>query len=286
MVLTKAARVRKIFLKTLVKPISNLNRTLLGMLRTLPETQKSRCAEHLSHMVHAYNCTRHETTGYSPFFLLFGRHPRLPIDLMFGIESQTNLENHSQHIEKWRKAMTEAYELAGKKSSEVGTRAKQRYDRFLRSSVLLPGDRVLVRYLSKRGGPGKLRSHWEDNFHIVVSHKGEDSPVYEVKPDVGTGGNRILHRNLLLPCNNLPVDIPRKQILKRERRAQKDECRKVQQTPAAPVDDLLYGTSSDDEYKKNLHEPPLCACLRVGGYGGVPQTFSGRETGYTYTVRG
>ena len=92
------------------------------MLRTLPETQKSRWAEHLNHVVHAYNSTRHESTGYSSFFLLFGRHPRLPIDLMFGIDSQTNLENHSEYVAKWRKAMTEAYELADKKSSELSTR--------------------------------------------------------------------------------------------------------------------------------------------------------------------
>ena len=96
------------------------------MLFTLPETQKSRWAEHLNHVVHAYNCTKHGATGYSPFFLLFGRHPRLPVDFMFGIEGQINHENHSQYVEKWRRAMTEAYELAGKKSSEGGARAKQR----------------------------------------------------------------------------------------------------------------------------------------------------------------
>ena len=90
--------------------------------------------------------------------------------------------------------MTEAYELAGKKSSEVRARAKQRYDRLVRSSVLLPGDRVLVRNLSERGGPGKLRSHWEDRVHVVVSRKGDDSPVYEFKPETGSGGSRTLHR--------------------------------------------------------------------------------------------
>lgn len=99
--------------------VESFNQTLPGMLCTLPETQKSRWAEHLNHVVHAYNCTRHESTGYSPFFLLFGRHSHLHVDLVFGIEGQTNHENHSQYVEKWQKAGTEAYELAGRKSREA-----------------------------------------------------------------------------------------------------------------------------------------------------------------------
>ena len=225
--------------------VERFNRTLLGMLRTLPETQKSRWAEHLNHVVHAYNCTKHEATGYSPFFLLFGRHPRLPVDLMFGIEGQINHENHSQYVEKWRRAMTEAYELASKKSSEIGARAKQRYDRFVRSSVLLPGDRVLVRNLSERGGAGKLRSHWEDRVHVVVSRKGDDSPVYEVKPETGSGGRRTLHRNLLLPCNYLPMDIPSKSSQKRAGRAQNDQCSGFQQIPTPQVEELSDDSGSD-----------------------------------------
>ena len=51
---------------------------------------------------------------------------------------------------------------------------------------------------------GKLAEMME-----ILGIEGEDSPVYEVKPEAGTGGNRILHRNLLLPCSYLPIaDFP------------------------------------------------------------------------------
>lgn len=224
--------------------VERFNRTLLGMLRTLPATQRSRWADNLNQVVHAYNCTRHETTGYSPFFLLFGRHPRLPIDLIFGTETQDAHKSHLQYVIKWRKAMTEAYELASTKSNEGGARAKQRYDHRVRGVVLQPGDRVLVRNLSERGGPGKLRPHWEDRIHVVVQRKGDDSPVYEVKPELGTGSTRTLHRNLLLPCNYLPVDIPN-DTATAQRKVKKNSQREKDKKKS-PQRSELENSSSDD----------------------------------------
>ena len=104
--------------------------------------------------------------------------------------------------------MTEAYELASKKSNEGGAQAKQCYDHRVPGVVLQPGDRVLVCNLRERDGPGKLQPHWEDRIHVVVQRKGDDRPVCEVKPELGTGSTRTPVRNLLLLCNYLPVVIP------------------------------------------------------------------------------
>ena len=186
--------------------VERFNRTLLDMFRTLPENQKSRWKDHVNKVVHAYNCTRNDTTGYSPFFLLFRRQPRLPIDLLLDPNLVTTSKTYPQYVSEWKNAMHEAYQLAGRKAKEKGNKAKKHYDRWVRSSVLQPGDRVLVRNLSERGGPGKLRSYWEKDIHVVVRRKSAESPVSEVKPEGTARKRRTLHRNLLLPCDFLPMD--------------------------------------------------------------------------------
>ena len=66
------------------------NKTLLSMLGTLDQDNKSRWPEYLSPLVNAYNCTKHSTTGFSPFLLMFGRMPHLPIDVALGVNSVTS----------------------------------------------------------------------------------------------------------------------------------------------------------------------------------------------------
>ena len=230
--------------------VERMNRTLLSMLRTLPETHKSCWKDHINKLIHAYNCTVHESTGYSPFFLLFGRSPRLPIDVIFDLTVETGAKSHAEYVAKWKSAMQEAYSLASKSARKNAMRGKKNYDKRVRSSALQVGDRVLVRNLTPRGGPGKLRAFWEDQIHIVVARKGEGSPVYDVRPESSQGPTRTLHRNLLLPCDYLPgkpwEDLP---PVKKTKTAAPYHCKDVQ-----PL--VQEGNESDSE-----DELPDVSCL-------------------------
>ena len=57
------------------------------MLRPLQENKKMDWKAHVTTLVHAYNATFHDSTGFSPYFLMFGQHPGLAIDAFLGLNS-------------------------------------------------------------------------------------------------------------------------------------------------------------------------------------------------------
>ena len=230
--------------------VERFNRTLLSMLRTLPESYKSRWHEHLNKVTHAYNCTRNDSTGFSPFYLLFGRHPRLPIDMIFNIDQPSSARSYNEYVQQWKRAMEEAYSIANRRSIAAGEKNKARYDLHAKSIDLHPNDRVLVRNLSERGGPGKLRSYWEKEIHRVIRRKDNFSPVYEIQRENGSGPIRVLHRNLLLPCNELPMDTdaaPQQPISKGRRRNTYHTRSATRLSNSRATDSSISDSESEDE---------------------------------------
>ena len=63
-----------------------MNQTVLAMLRTLPEKYKTSWKDHVNKVIHAYNCTKHSSTEFSAYYLIFGRKPRLPVDIILQTE--------------------------------------------------------------------------------------------------------------------------------------------------------------------------------------------------------
>ena len=181
-----------------------MNRTLISMLSTLSPQQKSDWKSHIASMVHSYNCTRHETTGFTPYHLMFGRKPRLALEVALDIVSEQEPKDYSQYVADLKSSLDEAYKLAQRKSDKSRQHQKAEYDKKVRAANLQEGDRVLVKILAFEGRH-KLSDKWESDSYVVLTKPNPDIPVYDVQKESGKGRIRTLHRNHLLPIGELPI---------------------------------------------------------------------------------
>ena len=181
------------------------NHTLLNMLGTLDTDQKKDWKQYVGAMAHAYNATCHDTTGYPPFLLMFGRHPNLPIDLMFGMDKIDDeiTPDYDDYVQNLKLRLISSYKTASNHAKQAKLKQKHTYDSRACDAPLQVGDRVLVQNKHVRGTQ-KLADRWEEHPYIITG-KQENIPVYTVRC-IPTGKERTLHRNLLTPCMFLPVE--------------------------------------------------------------------------------
>ena len=189
-----------------------MNKTMICMIRKLEEDKKACWSKHLPELLLAYNATCSEVTGYSPYYLLFGRRSRIPVDYLFPTlhdsPHQTKME---VSVAAMQKRLKEAFAVARRLTSEEAAKQHCYYDCKAGAVALQPGDVVMV-HTDGFVGKQKVKSRWEDGGFIVESQL-EDWPIYRVKcltsDDQQKPKYQILHQNrLLLITNEDASDIP------------------------------------------------------------------------------
>lgn len=177
------------------------NRTLGTMLRSLPLQKKHQWPQQVQTLTFAYNATVHETTGYAPFFLMFGRVPRLPVDVMFRqVLNDPGVVDYDSYAGSLLSCLKSAMEIAQKHSTVEQQHQTRQYNKRVKGTYLSVGDRVLVANQGERG-KRKLADKWEDGVYTVVG-VNPSIHVYKIQ-DIG-GRTRVVHRNRLLEVNFLP----------------------------------------------------------------------------------
>ena len=83
------------------------NRTLLSMLATSTENHPFDWEQQLRKVCMAYNTSVQSSTGFTPFYLMFGRQARLPIDIIYGTSTPENEgQGVGQYAASLKKKMT------------------------------------------------------------------------------------------------------------------------------------------------------------------------------------
>ena len=125
--------------------VERMNQMIIGMIGKLEEDRKACWSKHLPELLMAYNATCSAVTGYSPYYLLFGRRPRIPVDYLFPtLRDSPHQTKGEVSVVAMQKRLKEAFAVARHLTSEEVARQCHYYDRKAGAVALQPGDVVMV----------------------------------------------------------------------------------------------------------------------------------------------
>ena len=121
--------------------VERFNRTLLDMLATCSKEHPFNWEQHIHKACMADNTSIHPSTGFTPFYLMFGRQARLPDDIMFRT-SKPQSQSPIEYAATLKKQLTSAFYLAREQMGRQHMRQKEYYDKKLHGDPYQRGDLV------------------------------------------------------------------------------------------------------------------------------------------------
>ncbi|CAF5007596.1 unnamed protein product, partial [Rotaria socialis] len=149
------------------------NATLVPNLVALSNQSRSNWDNKLAATTFNYNATRHDSTGYTPFELMFARQPRFTADLSSSSTSTSLTVSHYHHT--MQQFIEHAKIAARTNNLRHQQSSKQRYDRHRSNPQHPVGELVLIRnrnphinkFSSKFVGPYTIIDRLHDKTYLV-----------------------------------------------------------------------------------------------------------------------
>ncbi|GFV91653.1 hypothetical protein TNCV_4762181 [Trichonephila clavipes] len=143
----------------------------------------------------AYRSAVHETTGYSPSQMLFGRDLRLPCDLLFGRPPDTP-SSPEEYVQNLQARFEDVHNLARERINLRTEKMKTRYDTKATGHQFKEGDKVWFYNPTRRKGLSpKLQSHWDGPYTIL---KIINDVVIRIRKSTNSKP-RVVHYDRLAP---------------------------------------------------------------------------------------
>eukprot|EP00731_Ephydatia_muelleri_P024409 Em0016g680a len=150
--------------------VERFNRTVEANLTTMVGEHQDDWDKHLQKAVFAYRTSLHESTGYSPYFVNFGRSLVLPVDVMLGRfgTGERGDGTISQYIKEVKTTLKMAYDVIRENLDVAQKKRKERRDKHCAEVNFMVGDRVwLFNPAVKVGETRKLSSQWRGPYTVI-----------------------------------------------------------------------------------------------------------------------
>ena len=146
--------------------VERFNRTLLNMLATCAKDHPFEWEDYIRKVCMAYNSSIQSSTGYTPFYLMFGRQARLPIDVLYGT-TQDSYQSHGEYASLLETRLSSAFEIVREHVSKEHQRQKQFYDAKVHGEPHKVGDYVWLHSPPPKGTSRKLHHPWTGPYKVI-----------------------------------------------------------------------------------------------------------------------
>ncbi|GFX78599.1 retrovirus-related Pol polyprotein from transposon 412 [Trichonephila clavipes] len=131
--------------------VERFNRTILNNLSLMVSKNQQDWDQKVPLFLLAYRSAVHETTGYSPSQMLFGRDLRLPCDLLFGRPPDTP-SSPEEYVQNLQARFEDVHNLARERINLRTEKMKTRYDTKATGHQFKEGDKVWFYNPTRRKG--------------------------------------------------------------------------------------------------------------------------------------
>ena len=260
--------------------VERFNGTLKSMLKKFVSRSQKDWDDYLPYLLFAYREVPQETTGFSPFELLFGRKVRGPLDVL---KEEWTGEAREEvpvavHVVEMRDRLQQMADLVQENAQKAQQRQKSSYDRGARPRDLELGQQVLV-LLPSQGN--RLKLGWAGPYRVIRKVTPVD---YEVEMPGRRGNKNVYHINLLKLWHPAPTDINMACLAQLAQLGDDDEDIEDMDIPVTemPEDNLYPSGSGAEETSVERVVAPSLSCEQkqqlqqvMGAFPTVFQTMPG-----------
>ena len=236
--------------------VERFNRTLKEILTKAINNQPTNWEDHIGDTLWAYRISINAATGYSPYYLLFGRQPRAPLTRL--LKASTSICPFGNRLDD----LSQAFAQAQVNTREGRIANRERLAKQANAKEIKVGDMVVLRVPE----PVTFSSRWDPQWQVTrVS-----GLTLHIRNQV-TGIKKVIHRDHtklvdpFLPWDQLP---PRPKRARR-RPVWDAPVPTANQNPKTPPTDL---TISPECPNNNLCEPPVTEKTHISDFNPIDQT--------------
>ena len=178
--------------------VERANRTLQNMLSAFVSENQDNWDEYLHILTVAYNTAKHESTGFSPSMMMYGRDINVPIDLIRGKPDDDCITSQSNYGQVLDQTIQTIHEMARKNLYIASSTQKKRYDHRINQNKFSEGSLVWLHNPQiKLGRSAKLSRPWFGPYTVI---KRLNDVIYKIQL-TSRSKPKIVHHDRLKTYN-------------------------------------------------------------------------------------